>query len=191
LLPWNADIAGHRAHVLERETSVANRPHLDLGSYLPYLVNRVGSALADNFTRHALVRHGLTIAMWRVLAALSHNGEQRLIDLAGTTSIDVSTLSRLVTRLVQGGLVSRERSRTSNREILIALTAKGRGVVDRLIPIAHDLDRTAGAGIPAKDLAVLKRSLRRVFDNLSGSKARPRRDRAAQADRAVTAARAD
>ena len=34
--------------------------------------------------------------MWRVLAALSNNGEQRQIDLVDMTSIDASTMSRLV-----------------------------------------------------------------------------------------------
>ena len=72
---------------------MSRRPHLDLDNYLPYLVNRIGSALVANFTQHVLVRHDMSIAMWRVLAALSNNdGEQRLIDLAGMTSIDVSTL---------------------------------------------------------------------------------------------------
>ena len=109
---------------------MSRRPHLDLDNYLPYLVNRIGSALVANFTQHVLVRHDMSIAMWRVLAALSNDGEQRLIDLAGMTSIDVSTLSRLVTRLVHGGFASRKRSKTSNREVLIELTAKGRSVVD-------------------------------------------------------------
>ena len=113
--------------------------------------------------------------MWRVLAALSNNGEQRLIDLAGMTSIDVSTLSRLVTRLAHTGLASRKRSKTSNREVLIELTAKGRDIVDRLIPIAYGLERTAIADIPAKDLAVVKRSLRRIYENLAASETRPRR----------------
>ena len=41
--------------------------------------------------------------MWRVLAALSNNGGQRQVDLSGMTSIDVSTMSRLVSRLVRDG----------------------------------------------------------------------------------------
>jgi DNA-binding MarR family transcriptional regulator len=150
---------------------VSGRPHLDLGNYLPYLVNRVGTALALHFDGHVLRRHGLSIAMWRVLAALSNGGVQRLIDLAGMTSIDVSTLSRLVTRLVQAGLVSRNRSKTSNREVLIELTAKGRALVERLIPIAYELERAAIAGIPARDLAVVKGSLRKVFANLAAAAA--------------------
>jgi DNA-binding MarR family transcriptional regulator len=92
---------------------VPNRTRLILGEYLPFLVNRVGSALAVRFAEDALVPHGLTIATWRVLAVLADRGAMRQIDLAEQTSLDVSTLSRLVTRLVVKGLVTRNRSATS------------------------------------------------------------------------------
>jgi DNA-binding MarR family transcriptional regulator len=154
---------------------VTSRPQLDLGNFLPYLVNRVSTAFVAEFSGDALVHHGLSIGMWRVLAALSDNGEQRLIDLAAMTSIDVSTLSRLVTRLLHAGLVSRKRSTTSNREVLIQLTPKGRGIVNRLIPIARKLERTAVVGIAAKDLAAIKRLLRRIYDNMAKPEAGSRR----------------
>ena len=147
---------------------MAKRPHLDLGSYMPYLINRVGFALVASFTGTALVRNELSIAMWRVLAALSNNGEQRQIDLAAMTSIDASTLSRLVTRLVRRGLVSRSRSQRSSREVVVGLTPKGRALVRRLIPVAKDLERTAIAGLSGRELAVVKRALRQMYKNMAG-----------------------
>ena len=103
----------------------ARREKLELSDYLPYLVNRLGAALVLRFTEDALARHGLGIAMWRVLVALSDAGPQRQIDLAEITSIDVSTLSRLVSRLLRCGLVTRVRSAKSNREVAVRLTAQG------------------------------------------------------------------
>ena len=70
---------------------MATPPRFDFSEYLPYLINRVGSALVVDFVQSALVRRHLTIAMWRVLAVLSKDGGQRQIDLADKTSIDVST----------------------------------------------------------------------------------------------------
>jgi DNA-binding MarR family transcriptional regulator len=145
---------------------VAVRNHLDLGNYLPYLINRVGFALVESFTADALISNGLSIAMWRVLAALSNNGEQRQVDLVTMTSIDASTMSRLVSRLVRMGLVTRSRSATSNREVVVELSLKGRALVARLIPIAKRLEQTAASGLPAKDLAVAKRALGRMYQNL-------------------------
>ena len=145
---------------------MTGRNHLNLGNYLPYLINRVGFALVESFTAGALTPNDLSIAMWRVLAALSNNGEQRQVDLVEMTSIDASTMSRLVSRLVRMGLVTRSRSATSNREVVVELSPKGRALVERLIPIAKDLERTASTAISAKDLSVAKRALGRMYDNL-------------------------
>jgi MarR family transcriptional regulator, organic hydroperoxide resistance regulator len=143
---------------------------LDLANYLPYLVNRLGSALVARMTANALAQHDLTIDLWRVLAVLAYRGAQRQIDLVAMTSIDASTVSRLVTRLVRMGLVTRRRSETSSREVVIELAAKGRALVGRLIPLAHELEQAAAAGIAAKDMAVVKRVLRRMYENMSAKR---------------------
>ena len=147
--------------------ALTERPQLDLANYLPYLVNRLGGALVANMIATSLAQLDLTIDMWRMLAVLSYRGAQRQVDLVDMTSIEASTVSRLVTRLASMGLVTRKRSETSNREVVIELTAKGRALVDRIIPNAHTLEQTAAAGIPAKDMAVVKRSLRRMFENMT------------------------
>ncbi len=145
---------------------MSGRARLDLGNYLPYLLNRVGFAMVESFTAEALKRHGLSIDMWRVLAALSSGGAQRQVDLSDMTSIDASTMSRLVSRLVRLGLATRGRSETSNREVVVALSPKGRALVQKLIPIANDLERKASAGLTARELAEAKRLLTRMYGNL-------------------------
>jgi MarR family transcriptional regulator, organic hydroperoxide resistance regulator len=152
------------------------RSDLDLNDYLPYLINRVGSALATRFTEDQLAGLGLSIAMWRVLAVLSSNGGQRQIDLAELTSIDASTLSRLVTRLVRMDLVVRTRSRTNSREVMVMLSTKGRAIVSRLIPVARGLEQTLSAGVPKSHVLIVKRSLRKMFANVSRPRGRRRGD---------------
>jgi DNA-binding MarR family transcriptional regulator len=146
---------------------LARRSHLDLSDYLPYLINRVGSALVARFSEDALAGTRLSIATWRVLAALSNNGRLRQIDIAGITNIEVSTLSRLITRLVHMGLVSRTRSAMSNREVVVELTPKATALVVQLIPIADELQRTATQGLSKQDLIAVKRALRRMHENLT------------------------
>jgi DNA-binding MarR family transcriptional regulator len=145
---------------------LAPRPHLDLSDYLPYLLNRVGSALVTRF-EDALAGTHLSIATWRVLAVLSNNGGLRQIDLAEMTSIEVSTLSRLITRLVQMGLVSRTRSKANNREVIVQLAPMAKALLAQLIPIAQALEQTATRGLSKRDLAVVKRALRRMHENLT------------------------
>ena len=145
-------------------------PALKLDGYLPYLVNRVGAALVARFTSEALARHDLTIDMWRVLVALSNSAGKRQIDLAAMTSIEKSTVSRLVTRLVKTGLVTRSRSRTSSREVVVQLSARGQNLVNRLIPVALELEQLASKGTSSADMAAMKRVLRQAFDNLAANK---------------------
>jgi DNA-binding MarR family transcriptional regulator len=156
---------------IRRVNPVTNRPRLDFSAYLPYLINRVGWLLVVDFGQNTLARHRLSIAMWRILAVLANDDGQRQIDLAARTSIDVSTLSRVVTRLVKMGLVTRTRSATNNREVVVRLAPKGAAMLARVIPHAIDLERTMIAGVPAKDLAVVRRSLGRMYENLAASAA--------------------
>jgi DNA-binding MarR family transcriptional regulator len=150
--------------------SIRQTSRLDLGDYLPYLVNRVGSIIAEQFGEEALAPHGLSIAMWRVMAALASSGGQRQIDLADLTSIDSSTLSRLVTRLVRVGIVTRTRSTSSNREVVVKLSAKGNALMTELVPVARDFEVVAIADLSREELMLLKRCLRRMYSNM---KARP------------------
>jgi DNA-binding MarR family transcriptional regulator len=139
---------------------------LDLSEHLPYLVNRVGSALVARFSAGALAKAGLSIASWRVLAVLSSNGALRQTDLAEMTSIEVSTLSRLITRLVRDGLVQRSRSQADSREVSVSLTRRAREVMARLVPIATGLQNSATRNLSQRDIATLKRSLRKMHENL-------------------------
>jgi MarR family transcriptional regulator, organic hydroperoxide resistance regulator len=139
---------------------------LDLDNYLPYLVNRVGTVIAEQFGAEALAPYHLSIAMWRVMAVLASKDGQRQIDLADLTSIDVSTLSRLVTRLVAMGVVSRTRSANSTREVVVKLTARGKAQVARLVPLAHDYEAAAVAGVRPEEVAALKNALRLMYANM-------------------------
>jgi len=160
------------------EVTVVKEPaKLNLSDYLPYLVNRVGMIIADQFGAETLAPHQLSIAMWRVMVVLAANGSQRQIDLADLTSIDASTLSRIVTRLVHLGSLARTRSASSNREVTVTLSAKGHGLVTRLIPFGKSIEAEAIAGLSADELAVLRRCLRRMYSNI---KARPAATRTAR-----------
>jgi DNA-binding MarR family transcriptional regulator len=154
-------------------------PKLDLDDFLPYLVNRVGMIVAEQFGDESLAQHRLSIAMWRIMAVLASTGGQRQIDLADLTSIDVSTLSRIVTRLVRMGLLARTRSVNSNREVVVSLSAKGSALTARLIPLAYEFEADAIAGLSAEELTVLKRCLRRMYANMktraAAAGARPKR----------------
>lgn len=137
----------------------------NLQSYLPYLLNRVGFAVTDVFSE-ALATDDLTVPMWRVLAVLLHHGPQRMSDLADLTSIEISTLSRLLGTMQRRKLLGRKRARTDARVVMVALTESGRGLTERLIPAATQLEDTLIDGLADDEVALLKRTLDKLFANV-------------------------
>ncbi len=138
---------------------------LGLDAFLPYLINRTGVRLVARFTG-VLRREGLSIQDWRVLAALNEQDGQRLSDLAERTSIEISTLSRIIGSMEKQHLLNRSRASADARAVAIRLAPRGIEMVARLIPAAQALERTALAGLDAEAEAQLKALLRRVYANL-------------------------
>src|SRR5215471_18922974 len=89
-----------------------------LESYLPYLLNRAGTRIALSFSER-IRPLGATLQMWRVLAALRERDGRRMGDLSETTSIEVSTLTRLVDNMEQKGLVARRRDAEDARAVTL------------------------------------------------------------------------
>ncbi|MEK9971097.1 MAG: MarR family winged helix-turn-helix transcriptional regulator [Ferrovibrio sp.] len=143
---------------------------LRLDRYLPYLINRAGVSMATRFSA-ALREAGVALQDWRVLAALRERDGQRLTELALRTSIEVSTLSRLVGSMETAGLVSRSRDSLDARAIVIRLTPAGDSITIRLTPAALQLEATALAGLNDGEIAQLKMLLERIYGNLSAEPA--------------------
>jgi DNA-binding MarR family transcriptional regulator len=131
----------------------------------PYLVTRVGVRMGELFSRR-LSRHGVTLPMYRVMASLWHRNGQRLSDLSDMTSVEISTLSRLVGAMQRKGLLSRTRPNSNARTVEITLTRAGRALVERLIPLAQRHEHVALSGLAADEVATLKKDLVAIYRNL-------------------------
>ncbi|MFZ1178892.1 MAG: MarR family transcriptional regulator [Mycobacterium sp.] len=71
----------------------------------------------------------ITISQFRTLVILSNRGPVNLATLAGLLGVQPSATGRMVDRLVAAGLIDRLPHPTSRRELLAALTKRGREVV--------------------------------------------------------------
>lgn len=132
---------------------------------LPYLLNRVGVRMGELFSRR-ITGFDVTLPMYRVMAALWEKGDQRLGDLAFMTSIEISTLSRLIGAMKRKGLVSRKRLEDNARTVAINLTAKGKTLVEELIPIAVHFEEVAVRDFQKQGLSDLKSTLAQIYDSL-------------------------
>jgi len=77
----------------------------------------------------ALVDENITIPQFRTLVILSNRGPINLATLATLLGVQPSATGRMVDRLVSAGLIDRLPHPTSRRELLAALTKRGRDVV--------------------------------------------------------------
>ena len=136
-----------------------------LDSYLPYLLNRAGTRIASSFIER-IRPLGATLQMWRVLAALRERDGRRMGDLSETTSIEVSTLTRLVDTMEKKGLVARRRDTEDARAIVLAVTAVGRKLTERIVPIAEHYETAALEGFSPAEAEKLKAALRRLYANM-------------------------
>lgn len=78
----------------------------------------------------AEVDESITIPQFRALVILSSRGAVNLTALAGLLDVRPSTIGRMVERLVASGLIDRRQHPNSRRELMVALTPRGREVVD-------------------------------------------------------------
>ena len=138
-----------------------------LVSYLPYLLNRAGARIATAFGEEVRPL-GASLQIWRVLAALRERDGRRMGDLSETTSIEVSTLTRLVDNMEKGGLVERRRDVGDARAVALYVTAAGRRLTRRILPIAERYETVALKGFSAREAATLKKALQRLYDNMDG-----------------------
>ena len=138
-----------------------------LVSYLPYLLNRAGARIATAFGEE-MRPLGASLQIWRVLAALREKDGRRMGDLSETTSIEVSTLTRLVDNMEKGGLVERRRDVGDARAVALYVTAAGRRLTRRILPIAERYETVALKGFSAREAATLKKALQRLYDNMDG-----------------------
>ncbi len=138
----------------------------NLRDFMPYIMARVGSLMAQSFAPH-LEREDISLAMWRVLMAVHFNGPLSLGEIARSTGVNVSTLSRLIGRMEKRALVSRDRSRKDSRAVHITLLPAGEAMFQILWPEAARLEDMVTDNFSSEETAKLKAALQEVEDILA------------------------
>jgi MarR family transcriptional regulator, organic hydroperoxide resistance regulator len=121
--------------------------------------------MGELFSRR-IAPFGVTLPMYRVMAALWENGDQRLSDLATVTTAEISTLSRLIGEMKRKGLVTRSRLEDNGRTVAINLTSKGRLLVEELMPIAVHFEDVAVRDFSESEVSHLKVIFRKIYESL-------------------------
>ena len=152
------------------QSTLRPRPLKDAGAYrlttsFPYIVRRLGLRIGELFDR-AVAPFGIDVSMWRVMAALYETDGQQLGQLSDVTTIELSTLSRLIGAMTAKGLVTRRRPRDNGRIVEISLSAKGRRLAEDLTPVATRFEEIAVGSLSDAEVARLKSQLEGAYRNL-------------------------
>jgi MarR family transcriptional regulator, organic hydroperoxide resistance regulator len=134
----------------------------ELSRYIPYLVRRT-SARVDEIIRPELAAVGLTLEMWRVVVSIYGHGPQSLGDLAARTSVNLSTLSRLIGAMERAKLVRRRRVVGNGRTVKIDLLPLGRKRCRGFLPFAMALERRITHRFSESELRLLRALLGRLY----------------------------
>ncbi len=137
----------------------------DLSRYTPFLLNRTGSKVASKFSE-MLKEYKMDIVTWRLTAALNYRGSMRIGELAMFSSIELWTVSRVLTKLEKRGLVERVRVGVDARAVEVSLTDEGTALANQIIPRAREFESLPLNGFSETEIDQLHSMLNRLFENL-------------------------
>ena len=159
-------------HPLQADPSAPQAPdNRFVGSYLGYLLGQASHAVYRDF-ENAIAAQGLTHIAWRVLAVLHDaalsptatelQGGLPMGQLARDVLAKQPTVTKLVQRMADDGLVELLADPADQRRTLVAATANGQRIAAALIEQARAQETTLLSRWSAGEAETLKRHLQRL-----------------------------
>jgi DNA-binding MarR family transcriptional regulator len=131
------------------------REPAEYAGYLLYLAGRLRERALDE----RLESLGLTATRCRVIGIIRRLKACTMGELSFFSTIDRTTLTRIVDQLTGLGLVERSTPPGDRRKVTLALTAKGNRLHQRALVAIQNVNRTVFSGVPEADLLVASRVL--------------------------------
>lgn len=122
-----------------------------------------------------LTAHDVSLGHWTFLRILWEKDGLTQRELSDEAGVMEPTTFAALNAMEKLGYIARRRMPDSRRKVYVFLTPEGRQLKDKLVPLAEDVNRIAVASVPADQIAVTRRTLLAIIENLA-------RDDAASAD---------
>jgi DNA-binding MarR family transcriptional regulator len=135
---------------------------------LPFEIGETAHALRRAFDRRAATL-GVTRAQWKVLFRLSRQPGLRQIELADILVVEPITLSRIIDRLSEAGLVERRTDPADRRAWRLEVTAKAQPLIAKLRTLAEELMDEAFAGLSNEELELMRAKLSKIRENIAAA----------------------
>jgi DNA-binding MarR family transcriptional regulator len=137
-------------------------PRLRLQDYLPYRLSVAANAVSRLVARAYERQFGLKNPQWRLLAVLADEGPLTQHSLCGRTLMDKVTVMRAAHGLLRRRLLKRVPNGEDGRSHRLVLTAAGRRLYDRIVPLALAYEAQLLEGFEQREIERLDHLLRRV-----------------------------
>ena len=116
-------------HQLQNDPqSMAEMPSIDLGKSVTSLMNVIAKGMEEE-----LDPYGLSPLEFNLLRTCIERGECTATELAAELPVDASRISRIVTILVDKGLLVRRRLRSDRRIVMLSLSEEGNHQIATLL----------------------------------------------------------
>ncbi len=112
-----------------------------------------------------LAPYGLIRMEFVLLKAFLSQDEWTVTKLTDVLSVDAPRVSRLISRLVDRGLLRRRRSTSDRRVVQLRLTPKGRELVETTSVVVQQFEADLLQGVSARDLQAVRRVTSTVLEN--------------------------
>ena len=143
-----------------RQPQDSESPGADLGTYVANLNVAVGRGITD-----IAAPHGLLPAEYGVLRVCLQLEECSATQLADIVPTDPSRISRIVTKLVDMGLLRRRRLRNDRRIVMLRLTDDGVELATQLEESAVQFYAALTAGVSEEDMAGFTSTILGIAEN--------------------------
>jgi MarR family transcriptional regulator for hemolysin len=130
-----------------------------------FMINEV-ARLLRTFADQEARQYGMTRAQWAVLARLERHEGLKQAELADMLDMQPISLTRLVDRLADSGLIERRSDPNDRRAKRLFLTAAAKPVMERLDTLGDGLAGTVLSDIPAADIEQMLNGLGDIKSNL-------------------------
>jgi len=108
-------------------------------------------------------------AQGRILYVLWQQDNIPIVELSKKTGLAKTTLTGMLDRMENAGLIMRIFDKSDRRQILIALTEKARALNNEYDKISREMNEIFYAGFSDEDIVRFENTLQRILKNLNES----------------------
>jgi len=133
-----------------------------------FLLTKINHLSRRIFSRK-LAEHDIEIGpgQGRIIFALWKKDRIPISELAAITSLGKSTLTDLLDRLDEVGLVRREKHPTDRRSLLIQLTEKAKNMRTKYETVSQEMTNLFYQGFSSEEIVIFERFLVKLLFNLT------------------------